>query len=158
MKKLSQRTLRICAIVSALIVGVCGAESARANAPAGRYAISNGTVYDAKTNLTWQQTLPVAQYTVTSAAAYCSGLGATLPGSWRLPTVKELESLVDYSQAMGPSTTLIDSIAFGGTRPAGFWSSTLVAGSSINAWYVSFADGSAHQGPTTSNEAARCVR
>jgi len=55
---------------------------------------------------------------------------------WRLPTRRELLSLVDYSVASG---ALIDSNYFPNTREAGYWTSTpsLLAG----AWTVSMASG-----------------
>lgn len=126
-----------------------------ANAPQGQYATNAGTVYDSKTKLTWQQTAPSGTYTVANAVAYCAGLGATLTGSWRLPTVKELNSLVDYSRSTAP---LIDSLAFGGTPSARFWSATASAGSTTSGWYVSFVDGTAGGAATSTTYNVRCVR
>src|SRR5437868_4121788 len=62
-----------------------------ADAPPGRYVISNGTVYDTKTKLQWQQSAASSMYTFAAAKAFCSG-------NWRLPTVKELLTIVDDSR------------------------------------------------------------
>ena len=111
----------------------------RANAPAGRYTISGGTVLDTKTKLTWQQAVPAATMTWVDATNYCRDLGTTLGGTgWRLPTVKELLSLVDYSQTTNP---LIDSNAFPATPTNFFWSSTQLAGSTTGAWGVQWGSG-----------------
>src|SRR5215472_2763046 len=83
----------------------------KAAAPVGRYTIANGTVYDNKTKLTWQQQ-SASQITLSAAPTYCSSLG--LDGdTWRLPTMKELITIVDYSIA--PNGPAIDSAAFPGT-------------------------------------------
>ncbi|MBH1988473.1 MAG: DUF1566 domain-containing protein [Myxococcaceae bacterium] len=57
-------------------------------------------------------------------------------GSWRLPSVKELRTLVDVTTS-NPS---IDIYAFPNTPASWFWSSTQIAGG-VNAWFVYFHDG-----------------
>jgi formylglycine-generating enzyme required for sulfatase activity len=60
-----------------------------ANASAGHYTMTGGTVFDTKTKLTWQQTVPAARYAWADAKAYCQTVGLAGTG-WRLPTRKEL--------------------------------------------------------------------
>jgi Protein of unknown function (DUF1566) len=135
---------------------------ADASAPAGRWVVTNGgtgngTVYDTKTKLTWQQTVPSTAYTWANAKTYCAGVGASLGGTgWRLPTIKELQTIVDYSQT-SPS---IDTTAFPSTPADWFWSSSPLAGSSSNAWVVLFFDGSSVDNVDVSNvnNVVRCVR
>lgn len=117
---------------------------AEASAPAGRYVVTSGgtnkgTVYDTKTKLTWQQAVQ-SNYTWSGAKTYCAGVGSTLGGSgWRLPTIKELYTIVEFSLSDLPR---IDASAFPGT-PADaadyFWSASPVSGSTNGAWglYVS---------------------
>jgi hypothetical protein len=87
------------------IIAVALPTSADASAPAGRYVVTNGgtgngTVYDTKTKLTWQQTVSSTTYTWADAKTYCAGVGTSLGGTgWRLPTLKELQTIVDYSQS-----------------------------------------------------------
>src|SRR5258706_11285535 len=65
-------------------------------APAVRYRIANSTVYDTQTKLTWQQAIPKSLYAWADAKTYCSAL--SLDGSgWRLPSINELQTLVDES-------------------------------------------------------------
>jgi hypothetical protein len=126
-----------------------------ASAPANRYATSNGTVYDNKTRLTWQQVLSSTTMTASNAATYCAGLNAALPGSWRVPTLKELQALVDYSTSTSP---MIDSTFFPGTPSARFWSSSAEVNSSTYGWYVSFVDGTTSTATNTTAYYVRCVR
>jgi hypothetical protein len=131
---------------------------ASANAPAGRYTIGGGTVYDTKTKLTWQQSVPSGTYTPAGAKAYCTSttVNTTLGGSgWRLPTVKELLTLEDFSQASAP---LIDPSAFPGTPAEIFWSSTPVVGMASNAWFVDFNEGGADFNGVPGTGGVRCVR
>jgi hypothetical protein len=135
---------------------------ADAAAPAGHYVVTagsgagNGTVYDTKSKLTWQQTVSSTTYTWAAAQTYCAGVGTSLAGTgWRLPTLKELYSLVDLSQTAAP---YIDPNFFPSTPSAAFWSSSPVAGSPSSAWYVYFNVGSAYGAAITSARYARCVR
>jgi hypothetical protein len=92
--------------------------------PVGRYSVSSGTVVDNFTQLTWQQ-VPTATCstgcTWTLASTYCTNL----PGSWRLPTIKELASLADFGASTAP---LIDTGTFTLGSSTDFWSSDLVPG------------------------------
>jgi hypothetical protein len=136
---------------------------ADANAPAGHYVVTagsgtgNDTVYDTKSKLIWQRTPPSTNYTWAGAKTYCAGVGASLGGTgWRLPTIKELASIVDLSQTTGPT---IDQSAFPSTSPdAQFWSSSPLAGSSTYVWYVYFFDGSLKNTAVSDPGYVRCVR
>jgi len=57
---------------------------------------------------------------------------------WRLPNVKELQSLIDFSQA-GPA--LSNGHPFSDVQMDGYWSSTTNAYLASRAWYVLFEDG-----------------
>jgi hypothetical protein len=153
---------RIFRFLAAVAVVVALTASADASAPAGRYVVTsggtgNGTVYDTKTKLTWQQTVPSTAYTWANAKTYCAGVGASLGGTgWRLPTCKELQTIVDDSQT-NPS---IDTTAFPSTPAAWFWSSSPVAGSPSYAWLVNFNNGYTYNfyDGFTDTDSVRCVR
>src|SRR5664279_4073220 len=84
---------------SIVIVVLALTSAAGADAPAGRYTVTSGTVYDSKTKLTWQQVVPATGYIWAAAKTYCVGVGASLGGTgWRLPTRNELLTIVDYSR------------------------------------------------------------
>lgn len=87
-----------------------------AGAPAGRYTLTADTVLDTVTGLTWERNASTTGYGWTAAQSHCQGL--TIGGSgWRMPAVKELESIVDIR---APGAT-IDAAAFPGTQLTSYW-------------------------------------
>jgi len=61
---------------------------------------------------------------------------------WRLPTLKELNTIVDYDvSSPGPT---INAAYFPNTQPFFYWSSTASVGYDYRAWCVGFDDGYAH--------------
>jgi hypothetical protein len=128
------------------------ATSSRGMAPSGRYAISNGTVLDTKTRLTWQQIAPSQTYTWADATHYCHTLSLNGSG-WRLPTMRELVTLVDIRQI----ALMIDGTAFPGTPAQWFWAATLALSPS-NAWAVDFYSGGTGPYPMSTAYYVRCVR
>jgi Protein of unknown function (DUF1566) len=144
----------------AVLVSVSIASPVRANAPPGRYAASGGVVVDSATHLTWQQ--PVAtsgaddgngRSTWAHAKSYCASLG----GGYRLPTVKELLTIVDFSRSNPAIDTSDD--AFPSTPAEAFWTATpLAASEPTNAWFISFADGYAGNANMSQPNRVRCVR
>jgi hypothetical protein len=68
----------------------------------------------------------------------CAGLGATLGGEgWRVPTVKELLTVVDHSRS-NPS---IDTAAFPSFSPSQYWTATMLENSPVGFCLVDFNDG-----------------
>jgi len=126
-------------------------------APAGRYTIAGSTVYDTKTLLTWQRAPAAMTYVDYQAMSYCAGVGATLGGTgWRLPTKKELLTVVDFSVPLpGPT---IDATAFPGTPTSEFWSATPVADTTTSRWGVTFDVGAAVSLLNGDAVYVRCVR
>ena len=150
------RVTNVCGAV-ALIVCVAPAPTVEAGAPPGRYTASNGTVTDTKTKLIWQQVPAPSTMTWQNARSYCAGIGATLGGNgWRLPTIKELQTLVDTSR----SRPAIDVTFFPNTSLLGSWTSTLNSAPADDsyAWIILFLDGNEGQAPLSSTREVRCVR
>ena len=95
---------------------------------------NDGTVTDKETNLVWMKQDDGKRRSWKEAMEYCDKNEAKLPGAgWRLPTVKELISLIDYER-YNPS---IDPV-FTDTKSASYWSSTPHAGNPGDAWVVGF--------------------
>lgn len=117
---------------------------------------------DDVTHLMWQKTIdvtntgPPPRYGLPTALGYCSSLRLAGYDDWRLPSVVELQSIIDYGHA-GPS---IDSTAFPNTPPGTFWTSTAVVNPEGLSWIVLFED--ARTTRTRSSEETysyvRCVR
>ena len=133
------------------------------SAPSGRYAISGPagaqTVTDTKTKLTWERSFDLLS-THNDAQARCASLGATLGGSgWRLPTYKELLTLVSYVGSVQFSTVpFIDLDAFPTTPLAAFWASTRNF-NSPDVWFlVNFESGQEGGADGGFRAASRCVR
>lgn len=139
-------------------------------APAwGSYtAYANGTVYDNDNGLRWDQcayglsgancgTGTAVQLSWQNAlqkvqeanAANYKGIS-----NWRLPNVKELESLIDLSV---PSGSRINATYFPATPNSFTWSSTPFAGNAAEAWYVSFFSGGIGHTSNTTTAILRLV-
>jgi hypothetical protein len=131
--------------------------------PVGYTDNGDGSVTDAVTGLVWEKTPaatiacpgsnvdPPGSCKPAEAAAYCASKG----GAWRLPTRRELMTLVDYDiVAPGPT---IDAAAFPGTLSQTYLTSSPLAGDPTQAWAVSFVNGNTAGRATTANGWVRCV-
>jgi len=112
----------------------------------------NVTVNDRVTGLVWQARLgPSATWE--QANTYCQENPANLPGTgWRLPGLKELTGIVDYSRQR---PALPDAF---GTAAGRCWSATSNAATIDSAWTVSFDQGMVEPVDKTDFAAVRCVR
>lgn len=93
----------------------------------------DGTVTDNVTGLMWQQATADSM-TWEAALAYCEGLPLAGYSDWRLPTIRELCSIVDY----GTYSPAIDTEYFPDTMSSNYWSSTSNASHTDSAWLVYF--------------------
>jgi hypothetical protein len=141
-------------LVAALAAGwmLAAAAPALAAAPADRYTVSADTVLDRETGLTWQRATAPGTYTRADANSYCTGL-TLAGGGWRLPGVRELQTLVDV-RTWNPS---IDTTAFPGTASGAYLSSSPGAFYATNVWVVFFDSGITNY-PQSLTNYVRCVR
>ena len=109
--------------------------------------LGNGTVKDELTGLIWlkdancfnPQTWADAIASANALASGACGLSdGSVAGDWWLPSIKELESLID-SDRIGPA--LPSGHAFTGVQTSSFWSSTTNANSTSRAWNVNLSYG-----------------
>ena len=106
--------------------------------PQGHYRDNgNGTVTDTKTGLIWQKDTAKNSMSWSEALAYCESLKLGERWTWRLPTIKELESIVDLSVCV-PAIDLV----FQDTKNGKYWTSTTEDDSRTYAWIIDFAYGS----------------
>jgi Protein of unknown function (DUF1566) len=96
----------------------------------------DGTVTDKFTDLMWQQAGSSSNLTWEQSLAYCENLNLGGYTDWRLPTIKELRSLVDFSR-YSPS---INTTFFPNTQTF-YCSSTTYTKDTYSAWGVYFNDG-----------------
>ena len=86
--------------------------------------------YDKTTNLTWN-TKEFEPMTWTEAIEFANTFKK---GKWRLPTIQELLTLVDYTR----SEPAIDTTIFTNVNSFDYWSASSDAYNSDNAWYTDF--------------------
>ncbi|MGD9732942.1 MAG: DUF1566 domain-containing protein [Desulfamplus sp.] len=96
----------------------------------------DGTITDVITGLMWQETKNNAT-TWKDALYYCENLNLGGYTNWRLPTIKELGTLIDYNR-YNPS---INIDIFSDNNPFALWSNTTCLGYLANAWITLFSLG-----------------
>jgi Protein of unknown function (DUF1566) len=89
--------------------------------PSDRYRVAGDEATDQATGLIWQRTPSPTQYTPMTLATACAA-------PYRLPTVNELLSLVDFTRSM----PAIDPVAFPNTPGADFYAAPNEFNSSVN--------------------------
>ncbi len=138
----------------------------------------NGTISDTITGLIWQQVASTTEQTACkiydtnsftdtdcndwnvwddcnwcAAKSYCAGLNLWWYTDWRLPNLKELQSIVDLSKY----NSSIDTTYFTAYNYGYYWSSTTGAMYTSYAWYVNFYFGTTNYYPKATNAYVRCV-
>jgi hypothetical protein len=132
-----------------------------------RYSVHNdGTVTDTKTQLMWKvcsegqlwnagacedTTVEVDWQTALQQASNSNFANHT---DWRVPNVKELQSIVAFN-CLSPS---INTIIFPNTAARGYWSSSPYANDSISAWRVYFNYGNDYGNYRGNSDSLRLVR
>ena len=95
----------------------------------------DGTVTDPTTGLMWAKaTLTCGEVTHTHAIKACSAIRIGGHKDWRMPTRRELLTLVDDTRA----SPAIDTSFFTNTENDWYWTSTLCAWGASCAWIVNF--------------------
>lgn len=139
---------------AALLAILLAGTQVAADAPPDRYMVdaSAGLVTDLRTGLIWQQAANANTYTWEQAGTYCRGLRVGLTSGFRVPSLKELLTLVDPTRAR----PAIDIKAFPNTPAEWFW--TMSNSASAGPAAVSFATGGSGFYRTTEPLRVRCVR
>ncbi|MEA2748356.1 MAG: hypothetical protein QOI41_2499 [Myxococcales bacterium] len=128
----------------------CAARCVRGGSPLGapvakQYLLDATTVSDPVTGLVWERNPPLTTGAIGPADSRCKALSiGTPPRSMRLPTFKELASIVDEtrtSPASAPQLGLLNERVF----------------SSNPRWTVNFDNGAGVNGPEGFDNASRCV-
>ena len=101
---------------------------------------------------TWRQALEAAQKL---SSGYCGLTDGSVAGDWRLPNLRELQSLIDYGQV---NPALPVGHPFLNTVSSHYWSSTTLAGNTSDAWRVYFYDGYDGNGSKSDSYYVRAVR
>lgn len=107
----------------------------------------NGTVTDSLTGLIWLKNASCIDRPWADALSdigslengQCGLTDNSTAGQWRLPNVKELESLVNAGRLN--MAAWLNTQGFRGVQAAHYWSSTTYAPATEDAWYVNMSDG-----------------
>lgn len=144
---------------------------ARASTPTERFKVhTDGTITDTKARLTWMRCSigmhwkdgncadVAVQYEWKDAGRFITRLndGEGYAGykDWRLPTLKELEEIVEH-RCINPAINLE---VFPATLPSGYWSSTPDKDYKKGVWLVFFLHGKSYMGNVQQAWKLRLVR
>jgi formylglycine-generating enzyme required for sulfatase activity len=97
----------------------------------------DGTLSDRFTGLMWQKVISPDTLSWDNAIGYAENLALAGYADWRLPNVKELQSIND-ERLRQPS---LDTNYFSAPRFGNYWSSTTLIGNTVRAWLVDFVYG-----------------
>jgi len=108
-----------------------------------------------KTGLMWQDTQSVIAQKVTydEAKQVCKELKINGHKDWRIPTIKELLTIVDYAKY---DPAILD--GFSSVESYYYWSSTSYTGDIDKVWGVKFKDGAIDGNGKNYDRYVRCVR
>jgi hypothetical protein len=125
----------------------------------GRFSVlsqfGNEAVFDKETGRVWEKSPDSTTRNWVNALAHCYTLEIGGRKGWRLPTIEELASLVDTSQA---APTLPASHPFENVQSSFYWSATTNALDTGLAWGVNFSSGVVLSGVKASSFFVWCVR
>lgn len=127
----------------------------------------NGTIDDAMLNLMWQNDYSdnkgfaandeVPHINHADATSYCTAIDLAGHSDWRLPTRRELQSLVDYSKP-NPGPVIVDAFVATTQTNDWYWTGTDYATGTTGAWVVGFSDGNVGANLKSATGYVRCVR
>ena len=122
----------------------------------GNYVNNGDTITDTTTGLMWQRSSNGETRTWEKALSYCEDLSLAGRSNWRLPNIRELESIVDdncWDPATNPAFIFDPDTDFSKY----FWSSSTHSFSPTYAWLVAFHVGFVGYEHKGANYYTRCV-
>lgn len=137
-----------------LLPGVFFGDSVTAKV--GLVDLNNGAVLDITTGLVWQKSRNPLSVDWNSAVEYCNNLDLAGHANWRLPSVKEIETLYDDRQI----SPIIDVGFFPDAVTGRYWTGTskFLQPGSVEAWVVIMNYGSTElKEKSIANYIAKCV-
>lgn len=119
---------------------------------------SENVVYDKKLKLFWQDDSRVGHIKKSwqGAKSYCATLNVDGLSGWRLPTIKELFTIMDMSKHDPSIKSIFKNIA--NDTYNYYWTSTLYADQDLVAWVIRFSRGNSDRYGKSSLNYVRCVR
>ena len=144
------------ALANATVSGTAvAAEQGGPASPRFTLLFDGSAVEDKQTGLVWEQEPDRFHGTWTEAAAHCREKVVGGQSGWRIPTVKELSTLMDSSQR---DPALPAGHPFSNIKSAIYWTGTPSATDDMVAWHVSFFTGEAVTDQKSQTRRVWCVR
>ena len=121
----------------------------------GQASESNSVIRDKANAIYWQDNTFTQKSSEdwNDAVAYCQALKLDGYSTWRLPTFKELLSIVDFNR-VDPAINPVFSYVYNNT----YWTSTTFSATRSRAWTIDFRTGKTYYSYKTTNHAVRCVK
>ena len=122
---------------------------------AGNFLKSDNVVIDLEKNVMWQDDIEATQYTETwgMAKEYCKSLTLSGYTDWKLPTIKELQTIVNIKKK-----DLAIYAQFKYAQPSSYWSNTQDIINKSDSWYVGFKTGATFKDSKDYECYVRCIR
>ena len=115
---------------------------------------NDGTIKDNLTQLVWQKIPNTAALTWEQALAYAEGLTIGTSSDWRLPNIKEFQS-INNELATNPS---VFAPYFSNVGVHNYWSSTTLPNQTLSAWYWNTQFGITTYDSKTNSNYLLCVK
>jgi Protein of unknown function (DUF1566) len=120
-----------------------------------RYTISADEVGDRNTGLVWQRRVPAETLSFATANLLCNESTMGGHSDWRLPSLKEMQTIVEERFA----NPMVDPVVFPDTPRGRYWTGSAAdASGSTNAVYLEVGDGTTEHAATGEPFFVRCVR
>lgn len=122
---------------------------------AEQFVKSFNIVVDNKQQLMWQDNEETSLYqeNITIGKTYCENLILNSYTDWRIPTIKELQTILDVQEKK-----IAINKEFQYTKASRYWSSTPVFENKNSFWYVDFSTGEIDYQTQNQKYSIRCVR
>ncbi|MEA3290560.1 MAG: DUF1566 domain-containing protein [Campylobacterota bacterium] len=122
---------------------------------ASNFLKSDNVVIDITKNVMWQDNIEVIEYKSSWSIAkeYCRALTLNGYTDWKLPKIKELQSIVNTKKA---NPAIFEEFVF--VEPTSYWSNTQDMTNKSNAWYIGFKTGATYKDSKDYDCYVRCVR
>ena len=114
----------------------------------------NGTITDNFTGLIWQKVASGNTFSWEEALVFATGLSLAGANDWRVPNIKELQSLND-EKLLNPS---FNKLFFSTIVSGNYWSSTSMVNAPTRAWDINTEYGIVSYNEKTVKEYLLCVR
>ena len=113
-------------------------------------------IKDPKYRLMWEDTPHVKETKLnyTQAKTYCAELDLGGFHDWRVPTLKELLTIVDYRRYKPATVEPFKYVE----EESSYWTTTLYIGESGSRWVINFKDGATSDASEIYDRYLRCVR